>query len=226
MPFIADKPTGRFVPDTPAVSALISGDEVPPPEDQAILDQEEQDRQRAQLINLQNQESASDIAGQEQFFKTPMVNVPPKAVRAASEFLFPASRLITPTKFGQGVTESAAEQLSGITAPLTAASMLPLAIPVVGEGLGLGMAVEGLTKGGTHLADAFKSGDSKEIGKALTEMAGASTMLIPAAHGAIGRFKPAAKPGMPRPFPPEAAPPPMPEGVMPPEVPVEPVELV
>ncbi len=182
-----------------------TGEEVPPPEDQAILDKEEQDRQATQLINLQNQSAASDIAGQEEFFRNPMVNVSPLAVKSALDVVAPGSRLLTGTQLGKGAVESTAEQLSGLTAPKSIAMLPVLAAPLVGEAAGIGMAAEGLKGGWEHFSEAYKKGDQKEIGKGLAEMGGAVTMLLPFAHGTKGRLTPKAE-AVPPPVPPPPIP--------------------
>lgn len=125
---------------------------------------------------------AEDFAAQSEAggkaLETPIVS--PELARAAIDI---GTAGMGQSPFVEGLRKGAAEQISGLTTPEAIATAPVFAVPVLGEGLALGMGAKAVGSGLGRVVGGIESGNPEEAGAGTAEtLGGVSMIAAPVAH--------------------------------------------
>jgi hypothetical protein len=145
--------------------------------------------------------SEAELSGASEFLQKPLLNVSPERGRKMLETVYPPLRLIKHLpggqQFEQGLSQSAAEQVSGMTAPAGAQYLIPFYGPAA---LAVGGA-EAIGAGAGGLTEAVRQGDIAGAGRNIMNIAGGAAGVLPLAHTAFRSEALAGKPPPEQPIP-------------------------
>lgn len=91
-------------------------------------------------------------------------------------------------EFVQGAKENTVDLLTGLTSPKSIAMAPLFAIPYVGEALALKLGAEAAGAGAGRVTGAIETGNPRELGAGVVDVAGGASMIVPGAAGLRSRI--------------------------------------